>query len=518
MNILTFDLETSGSKPEYALQSWRAPHDAFITSLVWMHNGEVHGGLNPTKDDLLSMLTYAQENDCTIAGWNVQFDIQWLIAYGLEEEVFKCKYIDGMLLWRHFTIEPEYDATSAKKKSYSLKAAVAEFHKAFADYEENIDFHDPSPEARKRLHDYNISDVTFTEMLTSQFLEELTERQRKCALIEAECIPLIASANYRGMVVDVPAVEALAAKLEQTANEKLAELAPHGVTELIIRSPAKLAKLLYDDWGLPPQGTTASGARSTDKAALHELSLIDPRAKQLREYREALNNKTKFAETLLESAAYNGDNTTHPQAIIFGTYSGRLTYASNQGRGKEQRQTGFALHQMKRGAEYRSAIKAPDGFTILEYDCAGQEFRWMAIASNDKAMLKLCMPGQDAHAFMGNKINPAAEDKKAARQLGKIANLSLGYRTSAKKLKSVARVQYGLPMEQQQADKIHAAYQDAYSNVPVFWKQQIDKVKSDGFVETYGHRRVSVDGDWNGDSAWSMGSTAINYRIQGTGS
>lgn len=514
MNILTFDLETSGSKPEFALQSWRAPHDAHITSLVWMHNGTTHGGLNPTRDDLLNMLIYAQENDCTIAGWNVQFDVQWLIAYGLEDEVFKCKFIDGMLLWRHLTIAPEYENS---RKSYGLKAAVTEFLPAFSDYELDIDFHDPSPEARAKLHEYNISDVKFTEHLTLKFYNELSKKQQTAARIEAECIPLIAAANYHGMVVDVPAVEALCAKLEQTAEQKLAELAPHGVTEEIIRSPAKLSKLLFDDWGLPPQGTTDTGARSTDKSALHELSLIDPRAKTLREYREALNNKTKFAQTILDSAAYNGNNTTHPQAIIFGTYSGRLTYASNQGRGKEQRQTGFAIHQMKRGAEYRAAIKAPDGFTLMEYDASGQEFRLLALASNDANMLKLCMPGEDAHAFMGNKINPDAQDKKAARQLGKIANLSLNYRAGAKKLRQVARVNYSLDMSQDEADKIHAAYQDAYSQVPVFWKSQITKVKHNKYVETYAGRRVSVDGDWSGDNAWSMGSTAINYRIQGTG-
>jgi DNA polymerase I-like protein with 3'-5' exonuclease and polymerase domains/KaiC/GvpD/RAD55 family RecA-like ATPase len=482
-----------------------------------MHDGAIHGTLNPTKADLLNMLVYAQENDCTIAGWNVQFDVQWLIAYGCEEEVFRCKFIDGMLLWRHLSIEPEYDATGSKRKSYGLKAAVDEFMPAFAGYEEDIDFHDPSPEAREKLHQYNISDVKFTASLTQQFLSQLSRKQRKAAIIEAECIPLIASANYHGMIVDVPAVEALCAKLEQTAQEKLAELSPHGVTEEIIRSPAKLSKLLFEDWGLPQQGLTSTGEASTDKSALHELSLIDPRAQTLREYREALNNKTKFAQTILDSAAYNGDGTTHPQAHIFGTYSGRLTYSSNQGRGKEQRQTGFALHQMKRGAEYRNAIKAPNGYTLLEFDAAGQEFRWMAIASNDPNMLKLCMPGQDAHAFMGNKIDPNAADKKAARQLGKIANLSLGYRTSAKKLRTVARVQYNLPMQQPEADKIHAAYQEAYSNVPVFWKSQIAKVKREGYVETYAGRRVSIIGDWDGNHSWSMGSTAINYRIQGTG-
>ena len=509
LNLIGYDVETSGTLPEHALQPWRAPNDAWVTSFVWIHNGVTHGGLNPTKEQMLDMLVYAQENDCTIVGWNTTFDISWLIAYGLEDEVFKCKWLDGMLLWRHLSIEPEYEGA---KKSYGLKAAVAEFMPAFADYEADIDFHDTSPEAREKLHQYNISDVKYTLSLARQFFSQLGVKQRNAALIEAECLPLIAAANYHGMIVDVGAVKKLQLSLEQTAANKLAELAPHGVTEEITRSPAKLAKLLYDDWGLPSQGLTDAGARSTDKTALHELSLIDPRAQTLREYREALNNKAKFADTPLASAEYNNDGRTHPNAIIFGTYSGRLTYSSKQGRGKQERQTGIALHQWKRGAEYRAAIKAPDGFTILEFDAAGQELRWFACASKDPTMLKLCMPGQDPHAYMAKQIGPDVE-----RQMGKLSNLSLQYRTSAKKLQQVARVQYNIPMTLKEAEHIHATYQDAYSQVPVFWKSQIAKVKHAKYVETYAGRRVSVDGDWNGNHAWSMGSTAINYRIQGTG-
>jgi DNA polymerase I-like protein with 3'-5' exonuclease and polymerase domains len=36
-------------------------------------------------------------------------------------------------------------------------------------------------------------------------------------------------------------------------------------------------------------------------------------------------------------------------------------------------------------------------------------------------------------------------------------------------------------------------------------------------IETFAGRRVQVKGDWNGDFAWKMESTAINYPIQGTG-
>ncbi len=519
--LLAWDIETSGTEPEYALQAWRLKQGkAWITSLAWAwgEDGleEINGGLNPTVDDFRRMFQFAIDNDMTLVGWHQTFDLSWAFAMGLGDLAMRCKYADGMLLWRHLTIEPEYDGV---KKSYSLKAAVREFLPEHAGYEADVDFHDESEEARKALHEYNIKDTVFTLKIAKILYNRLAQspKQLKAALIEAECLPLIAQANVEGIPVDMDKAHALVDHLTNVANEKLAELQPHGVTEAIVRSPKQLAELIYDTWQLPVQGTTGSGARSTDKTALHELSLIDPRAKLIREYKEALNNKTKFAETIIESVQYNDDGCTHPEARVFGTYSGRLTYSSNQGRGKGLRQTGFAIHQMKRGKEYRSLIKAPEGYTLIEYDASGQEFRWMALASKDPIMLDLCMPGKDPHAYMGNRINPDANDKKAARQLGKVANLSLQYRTSAKKLCQVARVQYGLPMDIDQATNIHRTYQEAYTGVPRYWHEQISRAKIRGFAETAAGRRVLLGGDWSGQFEWSMGSTAINYKIQGTG-
>jgi DNA polymerase I-like protein with 3'-5' exonuclease and polymerase domains len=79
---------------------------------------------------------------------------------------------------------------------------------------------------------------------------------------------------------------------------------------------------------------TPKGDMSTDKAALHELALLDPRARRVRDYREALNLRSKFIGSLFKSAAYNDEHDrTHPEAILFGTYTGRMTYASSQGKG-----------------------------------------------------------------------------------------------------------------------------------------------------------------------------------------
>lgn len=537
--FVAFDFETSGELAEYALQPWRvAQGKAWATSLAVVRRSEgrlvVTGGLDPSVEMMREFLEESIQAKRTIVGWNTVFDIQWLIAYGLYDLVMKARWLDGMLLWRHFFIEPEYDEDRSKKRSYGLKTCVAEVLPQHAGYAEDVEFHSTDPEARKKLHAYNIRDTVFTLRLARHWYNKLEPSQRRAALLEAQCLPLVANANLMGLMVDTLAARELQANLTVTAESLLAELAPHGVTEAVVRSPTQLSKLIFDEWKLPviKENTgkkTGKVTRATDKETLHELSFVDPRAKQLRAYREALGNRTKFAEGPLASVDYNEDGCTHPAAIVFGTYSGRLTYASKQGRNKDERPTGFALHQEKRGAEFRGIIVPPPGYTLVEFDASGQEFRWMAIASGDSVMLDLCMPGEDAHSYMGARITRADyremirlvheenKEAKSGRQLGKVANLSLQYRTSANKLRTVARVQYNLPMDRTQAESIHRTYQQSYRKVPVYWEKQIALTKKLGYVETFAGRRVQVVGNWTGKHAWSMGSTSINYRIQGTG-
>ena len=148
-----FDLETSGTLYTYALQPHRvATNDAWITAVATAAKGSVFGKLMPTKDDLRELLQHAIDNKITLVGWNVAFDIAWLCAYGLYDLAVQVKWLDGMLLWRHLDIEPEYDVTDrTKKRSYGLKAAVREFIPKQAGYEDDVEFHNPPPEAREKL-------------------------------------------------------------------------------------------------------------------------------------------------------------------------------------------------------------------------------------------------------------------------------------------------------------------------------------------------------------------------------
>lgn len=563
--IVAADLETSGEithtdidtgKPTsaYALQPWRLKDGkGWITSGSMIRHAGDDGlirhfsQLFPTKEQLYRMLCDVVENNWIILGWNITFDVSWLMALGPEFEdiCLRIQWLDGMLMWRHYDIEPEYEFQSArhKKKRYRLKPeAMQEWLPGVPLHNENVDFHATDPANLERLQTYNDKDNVYTWIISRMIWHKLSPVQQRAVLIEAESIPMVAQANLHGLPVDYLHIKDLSAKLDIDAADKLAELAPDGMREDIVRSPAKLAELMFDQWQLPVLKKNKSkvegkeDSRSTDKEVLHELAFIDVRAKKVKEYREALNAKGKFCTSVLASLEHNGGTRTHPTAGIFRTYTGRMTVDSKQGRGKTASQIGFALHQMKRGKEYREIVAtaeadamAPEGYDIMEFDAAGQEFRWMAIASRDPTMLRLCMPGEDAHSYMGAAIVGMpypdllalvrAEDKVAGqnRYLGKFANLSLQYRTSARKLRSKARVDYDIPIELPEAQRIHATYLRTYPGVPQYWDRQIALVKAQGYVETFGGNRVRIEGDWNGSYGWSMGSTAINYKIQGTG-
>lgn len=551
MILLGFDVETAGDKPAYALQPFRTLEGAALirAASIWF-NGQAAGTLNPGKEYLRAILKAAQAKDAYVTGWNVAFDAAWLIAAGLEAEVFACKWLDAMLLWRHLVIQPENEDTPKdKRKSYALKAAVLEFYPDEAEFKDFEDFQATDEASLRRLLHRNKKDAEVTVRLAEKFWSGLTPKQRQVALIEARCIPLVAKTFVSGLAMDRQAAQDLDGKLLQSAEDldaQLKTLCPEAAG-INFGSSQQLQTLLYKTWGLPADRfSKKTGKPSTDKFALFDLALLDPRAKMLKELREAKNNRVKYAQGSLNSIAYNGDGQSRPFARIFGTYTSRMTYSSGvksiehvekttKAKGlhlverKVELPTGIALHQWKRGKEYRKIIQAPEGYTLCEFDFAGQEFRWMAVASNDPTMLSLCAPGEDAHGYMGAQIaredyrelirRVKAEESDAlnSRKLGKFSNLSFQYRVSARTATVKARVDYELDVDEGFIQQILATYKQSYPGVPLYWTNQIFKCRQLGYAETFAGRRVQLVGTWAGRDAWPMESTAINYPIQGTG-
>lgn len=536
MFFVAFDIETWGKLPEYALQPCRLKRDqAWITSAAWTNpfgGDQVFGMLDPPLEKLRTFLDFCAFNDVRIVGWNTAFDVAWLIAAGLRDEVFKCKWMDAMLMWRHLCVRPEFAYPAGAKQSFSLKNAVRQYLPDYADYEKDVSF-DPDVDPERLLR-YNKLDAILTRKLADYFWERMTPEMRQVSMIEAASIPLVAESMVEGLHIDTNVAQELDHQLKAEAEGALVQLmmlAGREISPEVLNSPLQLGQLMFREWGLPTLKFTATGEYCTDKEVLWELAHQDIRAKFVRDYREAVGNRKKFATNLLESVAYNGDGRTRPQFRIYSTYTGRMTVSSYQGKGKERRQTGVALHQWKRDPRFRRTIVPPPGYTLLEFDFAGQEFRWMAVESQDPTMLGLCEPGEDPHAYMGAQIagtdyrtlirlvKEGHEESKKFRQRGKVANLSLQYRTSAKKLRVISQVQYDLPMTEDEAVSIHLTYRKTYREVPRYWRRQIRLLRANGYVENRIGRRVYLgpEHEWPDDLTWFYESTAVNFPIQSIG-
>ena len=540
---LGFDIETSGELPEYALQPWRLQQGkAWITTaaISWRNKDSgmsSAGAIAPSADWFRVVLERAIAKEMRVVTWNGTFDMTWMIALGLGDLVDRVHWLDAMLMWKHLDLTPSfYD----RDHTYALKGeggAAGQFAPSFVGYEDEVDYHDPSPEARQKLLAYNKLDTELTVIAAEEIWKRLGAKddgyRRACVLTEAATLPLLARANLDGMRVNRPAVKALYLKLSETVHKMEQALAPHGVTEVMIRSPKKLSKKIFDDWKL-----TQIQGRSTAKDVLTQLVVEDDRVALLMQYREALNLRGKFIGSIVKSCEYNGDRLTRPQCVPFGTYTSRCTYNSTQGKKgtKKERHVGFPLHQMKRGKDFRSMVIAPEaddiapeGYEIVEFDAAGQEFRWMAIASGDETMLELCQPGEDPHSFMAAQIYGgdyravivAAKEKGSReglwRQGGKVANFSLQYRTGAKTLRIRARTDHGLILSEQESVNIHQTYVRTYKRVPKYWSSQIQDGRQKGYAETFAGRRLKVMGNWSGPHGYSLEQTMINYPVQGTG-
>ena len=245
MKLVAFDVETRGTEMGYGLQPFRArTGEAWLTMCAMVDDQDEVSLMKPTAATLRRWLKECDENGVTIVGWNTPFDMAWLIAMGLREEVFACKWLDAMLLWKHLTSTPEW--TGLAPKSYGLKNAVALHYPDEAGYEKDINFETDDPSELASLAEYNVKDAAFTLRLATHFLQRLNKAQKRNALIEAACLPMVAESYVQGIVMDHSAAQDLAKKLTDDANVAMVTLkvtTQDDVDETVLASPTKLRKL-----------------------------------------------------------------------------------------------------------------------------------------------------------------------------------------------------------------------------------------------------------------------------------
>jgi DNA polymerase-1 len=533
MHFIGLDVETApnqGYPQEYALQPWRRAEGSAQMTCLSIGTADGKALLRTNISDIRKVLKTLEGQ--YVVTWNGVFDVAWLIAYGMYEEVNAIKWIDGMILWKWL----DNSQLTDRRPAWSLSDGVKRFCKdegwapAFLkmkkeEHEAGDD--DQYWEQRAKL------DSVVTAKIVERIWSKLSNRKRQSALITMAGIVPVARSWLIGVPLDYSLIDEIKPEVtsEMISIEKELNLQNPDCNwspSKILRSPIKLRKLLYGDWGLVAKRLTPKGEPSTDKAALTYLADHDNRVLSILRWRELNTQLSKYLESPLKSREYLGNEVVHPSPAIFSTYTGRMTYRSKTSR---KYPTGVALHQWPRNKAFRALIRPFKGYKHVEFDAAGQESRIMAEQSGDPVMRDAFIEDKDFHSVMGARLgglsyedfmkgkeakNSAIVGEHGLRYAGKFCNLSNNFRIGVPKLRIQARVQYGLDVDFVKAKTWQDTFFDTFKEIKTYWKRAINLGKTVGYAETLAGRQFRLV-FWGKDDRWNTESSAIMMPIQGTG-
>lgn len=530
MKLIAFDIETWGLKEGYALQPWRVKTN---------EGGIICSEIYPCFNANINAI---------YCGWNLKFDTAWFLVGG-KKQILQFKYLDGMLLLKRlFQNLPTYALKPTLERfKYDIDFSVCGMEYE-SGYNSGIEFRAGRLEDAytfselELMKEYCEKDTRYTYALV-KYLMSLADKNTILQTIRESTVSvLFADAWQRGLPIDKDEVLKQEKEVLETLTKYDALLEKVGLTKPILGSPKQLREFLQDKWDVQLTKLTPKGDFSVDASVLKNLAFESEgqlkKVFQIMVKRKELQTEyDKFISAALE--CLQESDVIHPDPIMNGTYTGRMKYATNQqvktkkqlknGKVRESKckvALGLPIHQMKRGKLRRMFI-APKGYKLVEMDFAGQEMRLMASIAPESKMIELFNNDADLHAYTAAGIYGIPFDEfqgmketkeyKEMRQLGKVTNLSLQYRLSAKNLYRVWHDKYELTDKtEQDAIRARNVYLDIYNGIPAYWRDIVNFARNNGYVENMAGRKHHLD-KWSGEDEWMSQQTAINFPIQSTG-
>ena len=551
MEIYSLDLETRpiGEGQYYALEPWRVRQKrAEISSVaLCMPNDDViqivNTGQKSFIKDLKGMLRGLKGK--RVFAHVAIFDVGWLITSlekdkfkSISKEVYDIRWADTLTLVKWFINGQKPEDMNF---SYSLKNLVETFLPDHPMTEEFVKMKSQDVVAgvdedywKKR----GMMDVIMTRALAEKILPLIPESMRVGLMTEWADIVPVANSWVNGIEIDVN-------KIEEVESGIYAHM--YAATELlkvegsVLSSPKQLGKLLFEQWGLKPRTITPTGQAGTSgddiKWIRYGLQETHPelaaKMDAVVSYKEYKTLKSKYIDALKDALNYTGDGYIYGIPKLFGTYTGRMTYANATV--KNGPKVSIALHQLPRDRgkfgpkDIRSLLLAPEGFGIISADASGQESRLMAIRSGDELMLRIFeqdlnfhsmtaagIVGMDYHEFQSEFEKVTSGYYMEQRQLGKLTNLSCNYRIGGKALSEKAFTEYNTYMTEDMGRFLVNTFSRQYPGVPNYWSNVIRFARQNGYTEAFGGRRYKIH-LWDEKNRWMSESSAINFPIQGAG-
>lgn len=323
------------------------------------------------------------------------------------------------------------------------------------------------------------------------------------ARLEFECVLPLAAMELAGMALDADCWRRLVVNLERAhsvlSDELKRELA-EGIPQLTLfgeppninlDSPTQVMDALAH------MGIKIEGTRSWQ---LQPLAKEHPAVEKLLEYRSVQKLLSSYGLALLEHIS-PVTGRLHADFRQMGATGGRMSCSDPN------------LQQVPNTPEYRSCFRAPAGCKLVIADYSQIELRILADWSQDTALVKALMSGEDLHCVTASQMFGIALEavSKDQRSAAKQLNYGIMYGLGAQGLG--ARI--GCSLEE--AEVMLRKYFDAYSGVAAFLRDAADRAVTDRESRTRSGRLIYFSFDANDRS--QVGATqrlGKNAPIQGS--
>ena len=542
-NTLSCDVETTGFSPrtDELLSIGLGTADGPI---VIVPRGLL--GLESTKEALWSRLW--RDPWGRLVFQNGKFDLEFLGKWwgGLPDARNRNNLGDVMLV--HWLLDER--PVRSRYRAHGLKDQARTRYDV-PDYHFDFDiFHarmrgmvgtDPLEESDwDAMHQYHAMDCLITAMLWRDLVPEADEESKDLMRVHDRILMpatwTLTEAELAGIPVDKGILLADQARLRRRLERRTKALQPWATPGKAFQpgSPAQLVKIIKEQFGVDERhwpGKVAGGRAQrrrtktpTGEAELEQLITRFAREGTLERkkdarflmsilaYRQDSKHLSTYVDGWLE--ALGPDDRMHPSFNIAGSTTGRLSSSTPNMQ---------AVPKYGSMVPVRKAIRAPEGWVLLEADYSQLELRTAAMLSQDPDLMKVYVDGRDLHLEVAAMLfgkDPAAVLEEE-RFMSKALNFGILYGRSGWAISKGKEMTYAveeLGMDRWTIEEAEGYIDNWMEGFPVL-KAWIDDVKvraSDTrmSISPFGRRRrfFLMRGDSN--TVRGMQRQAVNMPIQ----
>ncbi|MBI2097992.1 MAG: hypothetical protein HYT46_03640 [Candidatus Vogelbacteria bacterium] len=341
------------------------------------------------------------------------------------------------------------------------------------------------------------------------WLEEALAREgltRVYREIELPLVPILAAAEARGLLLDLPYLKELSRSVHRELNALEKKVHRAAGRDFNLNSPKQLSEVLFFDLKLPLKGLrkTAGGAHSTRESELQKLKDTYPIIADILAYRERQKLLSTYIDALPQLADATGAlHTTFDQT---GTATGRLSSRD------PNLQNIPAFGGL--GRLVRRAFIARPGHSFVALDYSQIEMRVLAVLSGDETMLNLFRNNIDIHTGVAAQVFEvtASEVTAEMRRQAKVINFGIIYGMGLQALRA------NLGTTREAAAEFYDRYFATFPKIHAYFERVKSGARKNGYTVThFGRRRYLPD---LGSSLPYIRSAAermaLNAPLQGT--